>query len=415
MTVANLKSQFESHFTDNLADYLGLLKQMVDINSFTANTEGVNELAQVTADIFTPLGFEAELIQSTHPNVGKHVVLTKQGRGKHKIGLVSHLDTVFPPEEEIRNSFSWREDGDKIYGPGTVDIKGGTVMIYMILDVLKTHQPELYDETTWVILINAAEETGGADFGPLCIERLQGDNTLGCLIFEGGSRHNDAFKVVVTRKGMATYTVTVDGRAAHAGTSHPDGANAIVQLGHTVQAIGEMTDYDRQLTYNVGTISGGTVTNRVPHQAQARIEMRTFETDIFEDGIKQMLALNGQSQVSSPNDGFPCKVTVEVTRQTQPWSRNERTDRLFNIWKEAGAEIGYTVVPEFRGGLSDGNHFWHALPTTDGLGPSGRNAHCSEQSEDGTKEQEYVSVSSFVPKAILNTFAIMKLIEKGTA
>ena len=106
----------------------------------------------------------------------------------------------------------------------------------------------------------------------------------------------------------------------------------------------------------------------------------------------------------------PCQVTVTVERKTQPWPRNEQTDHLFEVWRETAAELGYDTIPEYRGGLSDGNHFWHAVPTTDGMGPSGKNAHCSEQSEDGTKEQEYVSVSSFVPKATLNTLAILKLI-----
>ena len=410
MPSKNLAQSLQTHFETNLPRYLDLLKQMVAINSFTANAAGVNELGALTAAAFTELGFEAEFVQSAVPHYGKHVVLTRQGKGNRKIGMVSHLDTVFPPEEEARNNFAWREKGDKIYGPGTVDIKGGTVMMLMVLEALQQYAPEAFEATTWMLLIDAAEEAEAEDFGVLCIERLAGPETLGCLIFEGGFYDGRAFKVVVTRKGMAVYRVAVEGRAAHAGTSHEQGANAIVQLAHTLTKIGAMTDYERQLTYNVGTVSGGTVTNRVPHQAEARLEMRTFDPEIYEAGIEQMLALNGTSDVSSPADDFPCSVTVEVLRKTQPWPRNEQTDRLYDIWRDTAAELGYQTIPEFRGGLSDGNHFWHAVPTTDGLGPSGKNAHCSEQSEDGSKEQEYVSVSSFVPKATLNSLAILKLI-----
>lgn len=410
MSESELRQIIQTHFTDQLPAYLKILEQMVAINSFTANAAGVNALGALTADVFAPLGFEAEKIQSMIPTYGKHLVLTKKGRTGRKIGMVSHLDTVFPEEEEVRNNFAWREEGDKIYGPGTVDIKGGTVMMYMILEALKKYVPETYEDITWVLLIDAAEEAEAEDFGRLCIDRLAGEETLACLIFEGGYFAEDAFKIVVTRKGMAVYNVTVEGRSAHAGTSHPDGANAIVQLGHTIQAIAAMTDYERDLTYNVGTVAGGTVTNRVPHHAEAKVEMRTFSPEVYEAGIAQMLALNNQSQVSSPLDNFPCRVTVEVTRKTSPWPRNEHTDRLFTLWEETAASLGYKVIPEYRGGLSDGNHFWHAIPTADGLGPSGKNAHCSEQSEDGSKEQEYVSVSSFVPKAVLNTLAILRLI-----
>ena len=68
------------------------------------------------------------------------------------------------------------------------------------------------------------------------------------------------------------------------------------------------------------------------------------------------------------------------------------------------------VFPEERGGLSDGNLLWDGVPTLDGLGPWGDNDHCSERSPDGSKLPEFVQVSSFVPKALLNCVAITKLV-----
>lgn len=412
MSDAQLQQRLREHFESHLPSYLDLLKRMVAINSFTANSAGINALGELTSEAFARLGFEAETIQSAVPAYGKHFILTKGGRSGHKIGFVSHLDTVFPPDEEIRNNFAWREAGDKIYGPGTVDIKGGTVMMYMVLEALKAQAPEAYEDITWVLLLDAAEEAEAEDFGTLCIERLADEATIACLVFEGGNFSNGKFQIVVTRKGMAVYQVTVEGKAAHAGAAHQEGANAIVQLAHTIQKIAALTDYNRHLTYNVGTISGGTVTNRVPHYAEAKIEMRTFSPEVYEEGIANMLALNGQSEVFSFSDHYPCRIQVEITRQTPPWPRNEGTDRLFSLWQETAASLGYRALPEERGGLSDGNQVWHLVPTLDGLGPSGGNSHCSEQSEDGSKEQEYVSVSSFVPKALLNTIAILKLIEE---
>jgi glutamate carboxypeptidase len=72
--------------------------------------------------------------------------------------------------------------------------------------------------------------------------------------------------------------------------------------------------------------------------------------------------------------------------------------------------LGLSVQPEERGGLSDGNFLWDAVPTIDGLGPWGDNDHCSERSPDGSKLPEYVEVTSFVPKALLNAHAIVDLI-----
>jgi glutamate carboxypeptidase len=83
---------------------------------------------------------------------------------------------------------------------------------------------------------------------------------------------------------------------------------------------------------------------------------------------------------------------------------------LFDLWEQTAHSIGMRVVQEQRGGLSDGNMLWPRFPTLDGLGPAGNNAHCSERSADGSKEQEFVLVRSFVPKALLNTLAVLRII-----
>jgi glutamate carboxypeptidase len=389
--------------------YLELHRRMVAVNSFTANAGGVNALGELTAGIFADLGFSAEMVQSANPGFGKHVILTRPGRSGRQIALVSHLDTVFPPEEEQRNAFFWRQDGDRIYGPGTVDIKGGTVMIYMVLDALRQVAADVYDDMGWVILLDASEETMSEDFGRLSIDRL-GGNTLAYLVFEPGNTpdYRD-FSLVVARKGMIVYRITAEGRAAHAGANHKDGANAIVQLAQTIQSVAGLTDYSRDLTFNVGTVTGGTVTNRVPHHAVADVEMRAFSPEVFDDGLRRMLALDGQSEVASANGGYPARIAVEVLRRTEPWPRNEQTLRLLGLWQTAAAELGFHVKAEDRGGLSDGNLTWQAIPTLDGLGPAGANAHCSECSPDGSKDQEYVLLPSFLPKALLNVAAILKL------
>lgn len=403
-------SKLEDFLTSHLSDYLILLQEWVAINSFTTNQEGVNELGRVTAVSFAKLGFRAEQISSQNSAFGKHLVMTRPGKTERTIGLVSHLDTVFPPDEEIRHNFTWRHDGERIYGPGTVDIKGGTLIIYMMMAALQALAPEAFAAITWVILLDATEEVDGTEFSQLCIERLA-ENALACLIFEGGYLKNNQAKVVVARKGMAIYRIEVAGKASHAGSAHEQGANAIAQLAEVVQRVCQFTDYERGLTFNVGTITGGTVTNRVPHYAAADVEMRAFTAAVYDQGVASMMALNGLSTVQSASEQVPCQVRVSWLRKTKPWPRNEDTDRLFAIWQEAGVETGIEVLPEERGGLSDGNYFWDVIPSIDGLGAAGGNAHCSEQSADGSKEQEYCLPAAFVPKTIMNVTAVLKLID----
>ena len=73
--------------------------------------------------------------------------------------------------------------------------------------------------------------------------------------------------------------------------------------------------------------------------------------------------------------------------------------------------LGHEILAQHRGGLSDGNHLWDHVPTIDGLGPSGGNAHCSERDEKRSKDQEYITVSSLVPKTLLNTLALLNLLD----
>ena len=405
------QQEVQAHLETQLDVYIDMLQQMVAINSFTGNPAGVNQLAELTAEFFSPLGFGAEYVQAKNPNYGKHLVLTKKGSGPHSVGLISHLDTVFPPEDEIENDFHWREVGDRIYGPGTNDIKGGTLIIYMVLDALKKFAPQTYAETTWIILVNAAEERLSADFGDLCLERL-GENSLAALVFEAGVFNDKTFQLVTGRKGRATFHVTAQGKGSHAGSSHEQGANAIVQLAHTIQQIAELTDYSQQLTFNVGTVNGGSVVNRVPHLAEAKVEMRTFSDKVFDGAVKKMLALQNNAHITDAPGNYKCTVEIKLTDQSVPWPDNPGTLKLFQIWGEAAETLGFSVIEEKRGGLSDGNAICLTIPTIDGLGPYGANAHCSERSDDGSKDQEFANRSSFVPKALLNTFAILKLLDQ---
>ncbi len=417
MSKASDPYEIATYLRAQLPGYLELLRQMVSINSFTANPQGVNALAEVTADIFAELGFDDERVQSADYLYGEHLILTRPattGDDAPLLGFISHLDTVYPAIEEETNDFFWRVEGDRLYGPGTVDIKGGTVMIYAVLDCLREFYPELFESVTWRIMLNAAEEALNLDFGELCRAQLAG--AVAALVFEGGELDSDSeFRLVTSRKGMARYHMTVEGKAAHAGSSHDQGANAIVQLADVIQQVASYTDYEREITFNVGTVLGGTVINRVPHQASSSVEMRAFDPDIFQEGVDKMLELNQYCSVRSYDNGYPCKVRVVLSHSWEPWPENPGTERLLAAWQAAADYLGMSVVPEARGGLSDGNLIWRDLPTIDGLGPAGANAHCSERSEDGSKDQEYALASSYVPKALLNVAAIVRLLSEETA
>ena len=383
---------------------------MVEINSWTENRTGVLRVGALTASVFEPLGFTAESVPSTNSGYGDHLFLTRPGRSASRLLLVSHLDTVFSPEEEERNAFRWQPEGERIYGPGTHDIKGGTVLMWMLLETLRRQQPALLDAVTWVLAFNASEEVLAPDFGLQCRTRL-GASPIAALVFEAEGRLAGGRKLVTARKGRGLFRVEVEGRAAHAGVKHGHGASAILQLAETLRGIEAITDYSRDLTVNTGRISGGTGLNRVPDRAVAEGEFRAFMPEVYAAARDRLLALAGPGVVRSVHDGLATQVRVEVGNESAPWPRNPGSEALFECWREAGRELGQEIQSESRGGLSDGNFLWEALPTLDGLGPSGDNDHCSERSADGTKLPEYVEPASFVPKTELNVLAVERLIQ----
>ena len=386
---------------------LEMLRTMVAINSFTENAEGVNRLGELTAEYFAKLGFVPTFVQAKTAGYGRHLVLRRSWiEAAPTVALISHLDTVYPMEEEARNQFTWRRDGDRIHGPGTNDIKGGTALLHQTLTALAEACPVEFAATNWVVLLNACEETISADFGNVCRSELPA-NTLACLIFEADGGEDDQFSLVSARKGRATFFIDVEGRGAHAGSQHRAGANAVAELARIVLEIEAFTDYATGLTVNVGSIRGGTVMNRVPHEAHAEVEMRAFDPAVYAAARQRIFDFAGTGAIPG------CTIRVTLDHETVPWPRNPGTDRLLDLWTRMGAGLGMKMTSQERGGLSDGNVLWNYFPTLDGLGPRGKHSHCSEHREDGTKVQEWVDVSSFVPKAVLNASVILELLRKS--
>lgn len=385
------------------------LQRMVAINSFTTNIEGIQAVGRLTEECFAGLGFTAESVPATNPAHGPHLFLSRPGRNKEAkpVVLVTHLDTVFPPEEEQSNQFYWKEDGDRIYGPGTVDNKGGTALIWLMLMTLRECLPEVFENTSWLIAANSAEEVIGSDFAQRTTERCP----LGArfvLVFEGGPRDAEGWHIVTSRKGRLEYRIHSEGRAAHAGSNHLSGINAVVELGSLLPFVHALNNPEAGLTLNVANIHGGTVLNRVPHEAVAELEMRAFEPQVL------AIASRALEEMAGPTRGG-ARITMEQIGTTQAWPGGAETDRLFEAWQKAGAELGHSVHPMARGGLSDANYLCHLAPTLDAMGPSGGNAHCSEWTEgEGGKRPEYVEPGSYVTKTVMNILALASLAQEET-
>lgn len=400
-------SLFRASAEKHLPEALALLRRLVAVNSFTANPTGVDTVAMLTAEAFAPLGFTADYVPCTVPGTGPHLFLERPGQGGDPIVLVTHSDTVFPAEEESQNDFKWdeRPDEGRIYGPGSIDNKGGTALIWLILQILRDCSSNAFEQAHWLVAANAAEEITGDDFGLVTTQRCQG-RARAVLVFEGGPVDHLGWHIVTSRKGRSTWKLTAEGKAAHAGSKHHEGINAIDALAGVLPAIAAQTDPAAERTVNIGMIQGGTVVNRVPHEAVAEWECRAVEPAALQAADDFFASLSGKAANGA-------SLVAERTGHTSSWPGGAESEALFRLWRDAAAAMELNAVSVPRGGLSDANHLWRLAPTLDGLGPCGGNAHCSERATDGSKLPEYLEPASMVPKAVMNALALLQMVTKA--
>jgi len=371
-------------------DALAHLKRLVSVNSFTHNREGVNEVASRCEELFAPLGFRSERVRSTTADCGDHLFLERDG--DVPLVLVAHLDTVYPPGQP----FAWRENGARVHGPGVADIKGGIVVMWEAL----RRVPDL-DRFHLRLFFNATEEGGCDDFPVLARERVP-DGTRACLVFEpafdlGGGKSS----IVVARKGSGRFRIDVEGRESHSGNEHDRGASAIRELARAVETVESWTDYGRDVTWTIGTMSGGTAVNCVPGNATASVDLRVWTPEEMKEGRRRVLALAGDGSVVAADGRARCRIGVSELPGYPPWPRNPGSDELAERVVAIGAELGQMIEPTARRGGSDGALLWNLAPTVDGLGPVGRDTHCAVEDEASGREQESIDRATLDTRAAL--------------
>ncbi|WP_084327448.1 M20 family metallopeptidase [Salinarimonas rosea] len=291
--------------------------------------------------------------------------------------VLSHLDTVHPIGT-LEDGLPVRVEGDRIYGPGVYDMKGGA---YLALQGFLEVARKGTAKRPMVFLFTPDEEIGSPTTRAL-IEHL-GRDAAAVLVTEPA---RDGGKIVTCRKGVGRFEVHVEGRPAHSGSRHAEGRNAIHEAARQIAAIEAMTDYDRGITTTVGLIKGGTAMNTIPQHCRFAVDLRV---ETAADGEALARAILG---LSPQRPDFTVTVTGGMNRPT--FERTPQVAALYETAVGLAAEIGFALEETVRtGGGSDGN-FTAGLgvPTLDGLGIDGDGAHTLE---------EYGLASSLGPRAML--------------
>lgn len=277
--------------------------------------------------------------------------------------VIGHCDTVWPIG--TLEAMPFEVESDTVKGPGVFDMKGGLVQLVFALRALKALN--LVPDVTPVVFLNSDEEIGSRE-STRHIRRLArcADRAL---VLEPSLGPAGAIKT--TRKGVGRYTVTIEGRAAHAGLDPERGASAILELSHVIQQLFALNDHERGVSVNVGTIDGGLQPNVVAPHSRAVIDVRV-PTRSDAERIDQ--AIRG---LKPAVPGI--RLAVEGGIGRPPLEPTRRNRVLWRLAQELGAEIGLELTEGRAGGGSDGNTTSLYTATLDGLGPVGDGAHARHE------------------------------------
>jgi len=382
----------------DITSYLGshiqamfeLLEELVCIQSYSLNKAGVDAVGRAIADSLA--GLPLSCTRHRQEQYGDHLVFTtpaaeqNQGTGEKNILITGHMDTVFPEN----SPFNWyRDEGDRVRGPGVIDMKGGLVVTIFAIKAL--HAAGLLEKMPLILLFNADEEIGSPSSTPL-IKDLAASCCCGLVTECGGMRG----EVVVGRRGKRGYRLQVHGRAGHAAFAGRDKASAIIGLAHNILNMEALNDPEAGTVVNVGTVRGGIGPNTIADNAEAEIDSRYMSEEagrILQKKLTEIAASTGVPGVSAD---------LSVTHDRPLMKDSPANLELLGLFAEVAKELNIPLQGEFRSGVSDANTLaGEKIPVLDGLGPIGEHDH---------SDREYMIKKSLPDRTLLLAGALPKVV-----
>jgi glutamate carboxypeptidase len=360
---SRLSDQVLNHVRNQRDLLINLLRDLVTAESPSAEPAVHERTRHVFMSSLIELGyFVREVGLSGGP---QHVYArpAKRRRGTAAQLVIGHYDTVWPVGTINERPFT--VDGNVIRGPGVFDMKGGLAQLIIALKTLR--DLGLDPEILPLVFVNADEEIGSRTstrFIRMLARRVNRALVLEPALGEEGS-------IKTERKGIGRFTVTVYGKAAHAGLDPESGASAILELSHVIQTLFAMNDAEKGITINVGTVNGGIQPNVIAANSSAVIDVRV---PTIADGDHIEKLIHGITPVTP---GVRLRIQGAIGRPSM-----ESTPRNEALWlhtKLLGQQLGLDLRRAKVGGGSDGNTTSQFTATLDGLGPVGHGAHANHE------------------------------------
>ena len=364
---------------------LALLGEAVSIDSGSYDKAGVDAVGRRFIAFFQEHGLVTSVEAVEGYGDAIHIRLDEVRANERPILLLGHRDTVFPKGEVARRPF--RIEGQRAYGPGVADMKGGLVVNAFVLAAFKRFGGA---PAPLAGLITGDEEIGTPASRPI-IERVA--RVARCVFNSEPGRQSG--NVVTARKGGVFLRFEVLGKAAHSGGNFEKGISAIGELAHKVVAMHRLTDLARGVTVNVGLVKGGQSVNTTAPHAEGEIDLR------YVDPADRAAALAALQDIIANATVSGTTARLDVRSEFVPLVPTPASEALFAVYRGAAADAGLAVNGEFSGGCADSGFTASVgCPTLCATGPVGGNAHTPE---------EYLEIASLVPRAQALALAILRL------
>ncbi len=322
------------------------LKSLVMIDSGSGNTAGLAAMANVLESRLQALGFTTERKKSTTDVGADTVIGTITGTGRQKVLLMGHMDTVY--ETGILETQPYRIDGNRLFGPGIADDKGGIAVILHVLKILA--DADWTDYATLTVLFNPDEETGSHGSGEIIAGLADQSNTV--LSFEPTGTSSGGAWLLLGTAAYASVRMEVKGRTSHAGSAPDTGRNAVIELAHQLLQTRDVAKGIPGTQLNWTNVVSDKAFNQIPDMAVAVGDGR-----ITVPGAEQTLQAAMQAKVDSSKLVPDTETTVTVTIIRPGFVATPAGFELAQLAKRIYGEVhggGFWLVPMVKGATDAG-------------------------------------------------------------
>ena len=352
-----------NHLRSEQESMVGLLHDLVLMETPSTDAASQHQIRTRLKSEFEDIGYRVHLVPGRES--GGHMYATPRTRlsGQPSQLLLGHCDTVWPIG--TLQTMPLVCDGEKLYGPGVYDMKAG--LVEMIFALRAIEALDLKPSVAPLCFINSDEEIGSRESTRYvralaqCVDR--------CMVLEPSLGQSG--KIKTARKGVGRFTITVQGKAAHAGLDPDAGASAILELSHVIQKLFELNNPQQGTSVNVGVIDGGVRPNVVAPKSRAIVDVRVQTQS---DAERIEAAIHG---LEAEIPGVTLEIEGAIGRP--PMERTEANQQFWKVARDLAVQLNLELEQAVAGGGSDGNTASQYTATLDGLGAVGDGAHASHE------------------------------------